>query len=488
MLAPQNDARPRRPVRAQLNRSSRTKTAAGARKPAKKKQTVEAVRAKVRGLSDSGELLLPKLFDEASINVLLQQVDPKERVRRDRVYNVPVTLSLFVQQVLSKDRGCKEVITLLNKRRKAEQLPAVSTNTTSYCGARARIPLVLIEVLSQQTAQLGVDRLPADWQWRGHRVRLVDGLVVNAPDTPENQEQYPQPHSQKPGLGFSQIRVCASICLATGVVTDVQYGPVEGKKTGEATLFRQMFSGFTRGDIVVADSNFECYRDLATLASQGVYMVCDINGSRTSPFTGPCTKIDDAIVTLPRPEFNKSRFTCEEWEQLPATLDVRTIRYQVNGRRSEVTIVTTLLDREAYPAEAVADLYKYRWSCELDIRSIKAVMGMTWLSCHTPEMLERELMVYFLAYNLIRVTMCDAAKIADCRPRDLSFKNAKDSWLQLGQDGREINDAAWLLWSIADSPLRRRARPSEPRKIKRRSSKYAKMTLTRDQEKLALPP
>ncbi len=99
---------------------------------------------------------------------------------------------------------------------------------------------------------------------------LVDGLVVSAPDTPENQEKYPQPSSQKPGLGFPQIRLLASICLTTGVVTDVRYGPVEGKKTGEATLFRQMFSRFTLGDIVVADSNFECYRDMAILAAQGV--------------------------------------------------------------------------------------------------------------------------------------------------------------------------------------------------------------------------
>lgn len=488
MLAPPKESRPRRPARAQLNRSSRTKTAAADRKPAKKKQTLDAVRRKVKAMADSDELLLSKLFDDSSVKALLQKIDPKEVVRRDRVYSVPVTLSLFVQQVLSKDRGCKEVITLLNKRRKAEQLSEVSTNTTSYCGARMRIPLLLIEKLTQQTAQLAFNRLPADWKWRGHRVMLIDGLVVSAPDAPESQAKYPQPSSQKPGLGFPQIRLCASICLTTGVVTDIRYGPVKGKKTGEATLFRKMFSRFAPGDIVVADSNFECYRDMATLAAQGVHVVCNMNGTRTSPFTGPCKMIDDKIVTLPRPGFDKSRFTREEWEQLPETMAVRIIRYKVKGRNSEVTIVTTLLDTEAYPAEAVAELYKFRWNCELDIRSIKTVMGMTWLSCHTPEMLERELMVYFLAYNLIRVTICDAAQIADCRPRDISFKNAKDSWLQLGQDGQEINDIAWLLWSIADSRLRNRARSSEPRKIKRRSSKYEKMKLPRDQEKLALSP
>jgi putative transposase len=178
----------------------------------------------------------------------------------------------------------------------------------------------------------------------------------------------------------------------------------------------------------------------------------------------------------------------EEWDRLPETIDVRIIRYTVSGRHSEITIVTTLLDAEAYPAEDVAALYKYRWECELDIRSIKSVMGMTWLTCHTPEMLQRELMAYLLAYNIIRITMCDAAKISDRKPRDLSFKNAKDSWLHLGDDGREPNDYAWLLWSIADAPLRKRARDQEPRKIKRRSSKYEKLKQSRALEKAALNP
>jgi len=489
MLAPRADARPsRRKRRAQLNRSSRTKTSRKDRKQDKKRQTLNDVRKKVETMSDSDQLLLPKVFNDASVEALMAEVCPSEVVRRKRIYSVPVTLSLFVQQVLSKDRGCKEVVTLLNKRRKAEQLSEVSTNTSSYCGARMRLALPLIERLMQQTAGLAFDRLPADWRWCGHRVLLVDGLVVNGPDTPENQEKYPQPSSQQPGLGFPQIRVCASICLTTGVATDVQYGPVQGKKTGEATLFRQMFSGLKPGDIIVADSNFECYRDLATLGARGVQMVCNMNGSRTKPFSGRCNMIEEKIETLTRPRFDKSRFAREEWEQLPETIDVRIIRYQVNGRNSELTIVTTLLDIEAYPAADVAELYRHRWECELDIRSIKSVMGMTWLSCHTPEMLERELMVYFLAYNLIRVTMCDAAKISDRKPRDLSFKHAKDSWLHLGQDGREPDDYAWLLWSIANSPLSKRPGGNEPRKIKRRSSKYEKMKLARDLEKQALEP
>jgi hypothetical protein len=486
MIVPTTTVPPRPQKPPTANRSSRTKTPRQAGKKNKPSLTLNTVRKKVQEMHDTDQLLLMKVFDDETIKTTLDKFDSKSIKRRERIYTPQITLSLFVQQVLTKDATCLNSVTLLNKIRKAKQLSEASLNTISYCDARAKLPLKFIESLTWQAAELAMSQVPKDWLWFGHRVLLVDGFVVNAPDMPANQEKYPQPTSQKAGLGFPQIRVCAAICLSTGVIADLKYGPVLGKKTGEQTLFRKMHAKFRPGDIVVADSNFESYRDMATLYQQGVYMVSDINGTRESPFTGRCKVIEETTKTLPRPEFNKDRFTRTEWEQLPETLEVRVIRYKVKGRKQELTIVTTLLDAESYPAEEIAKLYKHRWECELDIRSVKSVMGMTWLSCHTPAMLERELMTYILAYNLIRVAMCDAAKISHAKPRDLSFKNAKDSWLELGQDVMEIDDYAWLLWSIASGKLRKRPGRNEPRKIKRRSNKYEKMTKPRDREKAEL--
>jgi hypothetical protein len=472
-----------------LNQSSKTKTARDKRKKDKKQLSLHTVRQRVEELMANDDLRLMKVFDNSKIKSILSEIDGTDGVcRRDRIYTTQTTLMLFVQQVLTKDAGCKEMVTLLNKQRKAKNLSAVSTNTTSYCQARKRIPLELLRLLMREFADLGASDPPADWQWHQHRVLLVDGLVVTGPDTPDNQATYPQPTSQKPGLGFPQLRHCALICLATGVVQDVAYSGVLGKTTGEQTLFRSMFSTLLPGDIVVADAIFESYRDMATLKGLGVNVVCDMNGSRESPFTGRCEAIEDVDKVLSRPGFNPARFTREEWEALPLTLETRMIRYRVNGRKDEITIVTTLTNRELYPAADVAGLYKHRWECEPDIRSIKSVMGMANLSCHTPEMLERELMTYYLAYNLVRVAIVDAAKVSDVKPRDLSFKNAKASWLQLGQDGVEVNDYAWLLWSIADAPLRKRPGRKEPRKVKRRANKYPALNNARAKEKEAYSP
>lgn len=488
MLAPNPDAKKRRrPTRAKLNKSSRTKTSRKDRKPDKKPSSVKQFENRIEKMIKADELLLPKLFDDAEIESILGEIK-SEKPSRKRAYTIPVTLSLFVHQVLMKDRGCKEVVQFFNRKRKEQNLRQVSGNTTSYCEARARIPMDLVTTLFGRTARMATESLDEDQLWHGHRVFLVDGLVVNAPDTPENQKAYPQSQSQKPGLGFPQIRACVAICLATGVIHDVQYGAAVGKKTGEGTLFRKMFCNFRRGDVIVADSLFECFRDHAVLKAKGVYMICDMNGTRVSPFKGRCKVIQETWEELPRPQFDKTRFTKEEWEALPVTMKVRMIRCRVGGRKGVLTLVTTLLDSEAYPAAEIIKLYKLRWECELDIRNVKSVLGMSWLSCHTPEMLARELMVYLLAYNIIRITICDAAKVGGHKPRDLSFKGAKDAWLLFGQDERTPQNYAWLIWTIADVPLRKRPGRREPRKTKRRDSKYEKMKAPRAQEKAALFP
>lgn len=476
----------RRFVSAKLNKSSRTKTARSRRKKDKKPFSLDQARLKVEKLIESGELLLPKLFNDQVIESLIAEHPGGSKIKsRKRVFTVPVTICLFMQQVLTKDVGCKSVVTLFNKQRKTEGLEPVGTNSSSYCEARTRIPLSILETLITRSAQIAISRIRFDDLWQERRVLLVDGCVVTAPDTPANQSTYPQSASQLEGLGSPQIRLCLATCLHSRVIEAYRYAPIKGKKTGEGSLFREMFDHFSPGDIILADSNFESYRDLAILSRKGVDMVCDKNSTRTSPFTGRIgRRIEDKCVTLVKPMFDGTRFTREEWNELPETLDVRIIRYKVIGvRRKEFTITTTLLDSKKYPAQKIADLYKQRWECELDIRSLKSTMGLATLTCHTPEMLEIELAMHILAYNVICVTMCDAQQVSGYKPRDLGFKQSRDAWLEFGQTICENNDYAWLLWSIADAPLRKRPGRREPREVKRRKQKFPYLKKKRSERK-----
>ena len=78
----------------------------------------------------------------------------------------------------------------------------------------------------------------------------------------------------------------------------------------------------------------------------------------------------------------------EEFAALPAQITVRELRYQVNTpgfRVREITLVTTLLDPQAYPKPELADLYRRRWQVELNFRHMKISMKMDILRCRTVE-------------------------------------------------------------------------------------------------------
>lgn len=418
------------------------------------------------------KIRLHHLFDDEEIH---QMCDTLNLEFRDRVFTPAITLGLFVSQVLSRGDACITVMAKFNRERKDRGLSPVSEDASAYTKARARLPVELIDHLSDRVRKMAHNMTPDEWKWNGLNVYLVDGFVLRAPDTLANQKKYPQPSSQKEGLGFPQVRVVTTTSLASGCVVHHNTAPVEGKKTGEVSLFREKHKDFEKGDIVVADSNFESFHDAALLIRRGVHMVCCINGTRNSPFEGACETIEDMMVELRKPKFDSSRFTRKEWNALPKRILYRMIRYRVAGCEAPITIVTTLTDRQRFTAEDIAELYGLRWDVEVDIRSYKSSMGMCELRCLTPENLDREIAVAVLGYNLVRVLMCDTAAVLEVHPREISFSSARDAWLAFHDERETIDDVAWLIHSTASHLVRNRPGRNEPRAIKRRHTKYPKL-------------
>jgi hypothetical protein len=134
-----------------------------------------------------------------------------------------------------------------------------------------------------------------------------------------------------------------------------------------------------------------------------------------------------------------------------------------------VTLVTTRLDAEAYPLEAWAELYGMRWRVELDLRHLKQAMRMDVLKCHTVAGVLKELTVYALVYNLVRVVMWEAARRQGQEVERISFVDAL----------RWLADAAWdeELPELVVNP--HRPGRVEPRIVKRPPKKFMWMTRTR---------
>ena len=146
-------------------------------------------------------------FNLLTSSELLEQVESLLPEHRERLFPPTETLSMFLAQALSADRSCQKAVNDTALKRLAGGLALCSTHTGAYCRARQRLPVEMVCSLARFTGRWVTARAPEPWRWRGRPVRLVDGTTVVLPDTPANQAEYPQPRSQKPGLGFPLCRM-----------------------------------------------------------------------------------------------------------------------------------------------------------------------------------------------------------------------------------------------------------------------------------------
>lgn len=303
-------------------------------------------------------------------------------------------------------------------------------------------------------------------------VKLIDGTTVTLPDTEANQAKYPQQGNQKAGLGFPICRILGITCLASGAIINAAMGPYKGKGSGEQALLRSLLGSFESGDVVLGDAFFATYFLLAELVRRGVDGVFQQHGARRlSTDFRKGTKLGerDHLITLPKPKIRPEWLTNEQYNAAPPSIVVRELDI------GEKVLVTTLLCPKIATKAALKDLYKQRWNVELDFRNIKTTMGMVTLSCKTPVMAEKEMWVYFLAYNLIRHAMLRSALLADVLPRALSFKNSARLLLQQ-VSGRQLSitpeNEAELLKLMGVQTVGKRAGRIEPRAVKRRPKPY----------------
>lgn len=297
------------------------------------------------------------------------------------------------------------------------------------------------------------------------------------PDTPDNQDRYPQPSNQAPGIGFPLARLVGVICLSTGAVVDAAVGPFQGKGHSEHGLLRGIQDAFCEGDIVLADALYCSYWLIATLQADGVDVLFEQHGSRIIDFRrGRRLGVRDHAVTWKKPA-RPHWMTCEQYAMCPDELSVREL--QSNGR----VLVTTMLDPQKVRKKDLSDLYLRRWDVELDFRNIKTTLGMDVLRCMTPQMVEKELWVNLLAYNLIRLLMAQVAIESGLRPRQLSFKHTVQIWMQwtLLHVGRNQDWQRDILFKfIAQVRVGDRAGRLEPRARKRRPKSYPWLKVPRE--------
>jgi len=430
-----------------------------------------------------GDLIPRKLLDlsEKGINSRSRSLPPR------------VTFWAFVAQVLNPGSSCREIVRKVEAwwRWAQKERGEGSLSASAYSQARARLDKGTLGLIAGQIAVTLERNTHKEEGWIGGRmVKIIDGTTVSMPDTEENQRVWPQSSSQKPGLGFPLMKLAGLFSLSSGALLD---HASDNLHVHENQLFRQMWNGLGKDDIILADRGFCSYATLASLSQRGIDSVMRLHHARKVDFRqGQRLGVDDRLVTWAKPQLRSAGFSDEEWEALPDAFAVRLIRLKVAAdgfRTRSVVLVTTLLDAQSYPADALRALYGERWQVELHFHQIKTLMALDVLRCKSPELIEKELILHLIAYNLVRVLMQRSAHLHHVALSRVSFKGTLDTarhfadviYAASSKPRRQDQLIEEMLALIASDLIPERPGRSEPRAKKRRPKNYQLLTKPRSQ-------
>lgn len=313
------------------------------------------------------------------------------------------------------------------------------------------------------------------------------------PDTAPLQDACGQPANHHPGCGLPVVHLLAFFHAGTGLLMPRITAPLHPH---ERSQVRRLHPALQPGDILVADRGLSSYAHIAW-AVQGALQVVFRVGARQivdfaphRPFVMPGTRQTPQMKGMPRSRWLTAQGKvaqhvawfkpkiCPAWldrqnfDALPASLKLRELRYQVppRGFRSRhITLVTTLLDAAWYPTDALAELSCTRWEAETHLAQLKTTMKMDILPCKTVPGVLKELLVFAIVDNLVRLVMVPSAHRQGVDVDCISFIDAL-RWLgaletAVSVDGLIVNPT--------------RPHRFEPRVKKRRSKNHPCMVIPR---------
>lgn len=400
---------------------------------------------------------------------------------RQRLFTLRLTCECFLWQMLKPRTACREVVRQVQALACLQGKGSADESASAYIQARQRLPQECLQRVLAATAQAAERHAAPGPRLQGRPVKVVDGSSVQLPDTVPNQQDYPQPSGQKPGCGFPVLKLVVLFSLASGALLDVVMGSLHDH---DLRLFHRLWECLKAGDILLGDRAYGDYVTLAGLPRQGVDVVARLHQARKVDFRKASQRHGphDGVFVWHKGLQQSTILTPTQWAALPEAIRVRIVRFTAacrGFRTQRITLVTTLLDAELYPAEELVALYLRRWRIELCLRDVKTTLGLEQLRCQSPVMVRKELLAGLIAHNLIRCVMAEAAQVHEAELERLSFKGAVDALRQYSAVLAQARTSRqkrqlWqdLLRTLACDRVPWRPGRAEPRAVKRRPKPF----------------
>ncbi len=419
----------------------------------------------------------------------LESLSLTQRVRQ---YCNVVVFWVWLAQILEANASLSKAVSLVQCWCGEAGLPVPSGDTGAFSRGRGRLGEAFLAGASQRVrTHLGARIRPED-TYKGHVVKSIDGSSLTLDDTASNQEQYPQPTSQKAGCGFPVMGIMGVLNHAHGGWEDF----VEGLQSAhDAPIFHKLMHCFEPGDLLCGDRAFCTYELMSTLDQRQVHTLMRLHQSRHRVLNwsrGKKLGKHQRLVTWKKPAKRPVGSTLNdlEWAALPEELQIRLIRFEYKdraGSKRRMVLATTMTDSLRYDWRELAAIYAQRWDIELRLRDVKTTLAMDHLRVKTPATARKTLTMSLIAYNLLKATSQQAAHSTGQDLRLMSFKATLDTivantarYLRRQKHARLIKE----IWSdtiemIAAKIIDLRPGRHEPRAQKKRPKNFSYLTAPR---------
>ena len=405
---------------------------------------------------------------------------------RDHHYTRWRTFWCMLWQGFNPAASGREVVRQLQALFDLEGGPCLSPDDGAYCRAKGRLPLDQFPKGLKATAQKA-DQLAPDFHGlQGRPIKLADGSALTLHDTPQNRAAYP-PIQSGDTPTFPQLRLVVLFSLLSGAILSAAQGALG---LSELALLYGLSGQLTRGDILVGDRGFGSYPVIAWLQNLGIDFLGRskrrVDGRRRLKRLGR----NDWLVRWQKTASCLSPWlSAGERAALPSEMTLRVVKgscYQKGFRVRRVTVVTTLLDPELYPAQEILRAYLRRWRLEMCLDDLKTTLQMEFLRSRSPQLVHKEIYTRLTAHNLLRCLMAQAASQYAVPLDRLSFKGSLDALRHFTHAMARARNKAkrqnlWdrFLETLAQDLVPERPGRREPRAIKRKKNKYPRLDAPR---------
>lgn len=394
----------------------------------------------------------------------------RRRLPAEQVIWVVLGMGLF------RERPQEDIVSKLDLA-----LPGVGTVArSSVSQARERVGSKPLRWLFERAGATWAHRSAEAYTWRGLRLYGMDGSTLRVADTPENREEFGGQLSHGKMSAYPMVRIVVLMALRSHLLAGASFGPYEG--VNEIQYAKPLCESIPGESLTILD---RAYFGAALLV--GIESGAERHWLTRAKSNLKMKVIErlgegDDIVEMPvSPEARGKD------PSLPRTWLARRIRYRIDGF-PERTLLTSLRDKDQFPAREVVALYHERWELELGYDEIKTDLldRMEAIRSKKPDGVRQELWGVLLAYNLVRLEMEAIARQENIEPTRISFveslrliRNEWD-WLSVTSPGAIPKRLATLRNNVKRYVLPPRRERTYPRAVKIKVSNYAHNTRPSD--------